>query len=463
MSEKHLTELPWKVLALKNKDKVKDPALQKALATYGKLDGRKMPTATVECLDTIIEQATKLKRPCAGIEELAEYLAEIIKEANKQKQALAPFVNAPSAKEEEGAKKKGEDAEGEAEEESKDFKARLLNSLKKIKTAQGEESLPFVSCVAKPFYGVLFAKSFSESIGPKHKEFLTEQTKGTKFTVGTCLWEAEAYTFVVDPVPGGLGRKLTDALKEFTGAKHRVRVRDSEGKVVVDGDTEPEVDEKDEGSDPEKKKQETELRQRMEGLRKQPVDGPYEQLKTQVLAKADDLVKQGRFPDATVLLDQYVKKVAVPITPKPPVTPTPETTKSPSSGPKLSTYMNAIKQWKDAKTAGANGIFKLKTAILNECDPELKQAVEAKINEINGILAVMDDAIIPKIQAASSEADEERQAQRNQEVAKFANTVLGTLRKHPLADVMDNNPFGAFAIRSPMESMLTKLVSDFGG
>jgi len=53
MSEKHLTELPWKVLALKNKDRVKDPALQKALATYGKLDAKKMPTATVECLDTL--------------------------------------------------------------------------------------------------------------------------------------------------------------------------------------------------------------------------------------------------------------------------------------------------------------------------------------------------------------------------------------------------------------------------
>src|SRR6266481_5397344 len=153
MREKHLTELPWKVLALKNKDKVKDPALQKALATYGRLDARKMPTATVECLDTIIEQSTKLKKPCVEVEELAEYLAEIIKEANKQKQTLAPFVTATSPKEEVGAKKKGEDAE-EAEEESKDLKVRLLNSLKKIKTAQGKESLPFMSCVAKPFYGV---------------------------------------------------------------------------------------------------------------------------------------------------------------------------------------------------------------------------------------------------------------------------------------------------------------------
>ena len=135
MSEKHLTELPWKILALKNKDKVKDQALQKALAAYSNLDGKKKPAATLESLETIIEQATKLKKPCVAVEELAEYLVEIVKEANKQKQTLALLVKAASTKEQEGAEKEGEDAGQEKEEESKDLKVRLLNSLKKIKTS----------------------------------------------------------------------------------------------------------------------------------------------------------------------------------------------------------------------------------------------------------------------------------------------------------------------------------------
>ena len=156
--------------------------------------------------------------------------------------------------------------------------------------------------------------------------------------------------------------------------------------------------------DPAKKKLELDLRKRIEELRKQPVDSPNEQMKTQVLQKAEALVGSGRFPDATLLLDQYVKRVAVPITPKPPVAPKPEAPATPAPSPKLSAYMGAAKRWKDAKTASANGVFALKTAILKECDPELKKAVEAKINEVNGILTVMDDGIIARIQEAGAKA-----------------------------------------------------------
>lgn len=215
--------------------------------------------------------------------------------------------------------------------------------------------------------------------------------------------------------------------------------------------------------DPAKQKLESELRQRIEALRKQPVDLPMEQMKTQVLQKAEALVAGGRFPDATLLLDQYVKKVAVPITPTPPVQPKPEAPKGPAPSPKLSTYMGATKRWKEAKTASANGVFALKTAILKECDPELKKAVEAKINEVNSILTVMDDGIIAKIQEAGNEADEERQVERNQAIVKFANGILDAVRKHRHADVVDKNPFGTFAIREPVETVLTKIVTDFGG
>ena len=211
------------------------------------------------------------------------------------------------------------------------------------------------------------------------------------------------------------------------------------------------------------------LRKRLEELRKQPVDSPYEQLKTQVLEKAGALVASGRFPDATLLIEQYLKKVAVPITPTPPKpaqkpteTP-PKQATTPPIPPKLSAYMGATKRWKDAKTASANGVFALKTAILKQCDPDLKKAVEVKINEINSILTVMDDGIVAKIQEAGNEADEERQIERNRTIVKFANGILDAVRKHRHADVLDKNPFGTFAIREPVETVLTKIVADFGG
>jgi len=52
------------------------------------------------------------------------------------------------------------------------------------------------------------------------------------------LFENNAHTFIVDPVPAGLAKNLKKALKEFTGLTCKVRVRDTEGKVVADADAE---------------------------------------------------------------------------------------------------------------------------------------------------------------------------------------------------------------------------------
>ena len=220
MSEKHLTEPPWKALVAKLK--LKDPGLQKALAAYGKVDSEKDPAPAIEWLAEIADQAIKLKKANPTVKEATTYLDEVVKEAAKTKQALA-------------SKPK---AEPEDEEESADIKVRLVNALKKVKAADGGGSLPFVACVAKPFYGILLGKSPSDKIGVTHKKLLTELTKGTKFIVGNCLFENNAHTFIADPVPTGLAKNLKKSLKEFTGLTCKVRVRDSEGKVIADGDTE---------------------------------------------------------------------------------------------------------------------------------------------------------------------------------------------------------------------------------
>ncbi len=51
MSDKHLTELPWKTLVVKQG--VKDIGLQKALATYAKFDATKEPEKGLEALKEI--------------------------------------------------------------------------------------------------------------------------------------------------------------------------------------------------------------------------------------------------------------------------------------------------------------------------------------------------------------------------------------------------------------------------
>jgi hypothetical protein len=124
--------------------------------------------------------------------------------------------------------------------------------------------------------------------------------------------------------------------------------------------------------------------------------------------------------------------------------------------------MNASRDWKAAKKTAADSMFALKNAILKDCDPELQKAVKAKINDLSGIFTILDDSIIAKIEDAGREPDEERQIERNRVLAKAAGDMLTAWRNHPLANVVDQNPFGAFTIRAPVETVLTKFVSDFG-
>ena len=123
--------------------------------------------------------------------------------------------------------------------------------------------------------------------------------------------------------------------------------------------------------------------------------------------------------------------------------------------------MNTTKEWRDAKKTAGDGVFALKNAIFAACDPELKDLVKARIDQLNSILVVMDEAIIPKIQEAGSENDEERQAEKNKTLGQFAAKQLADLRNHPLAAVADNNPFGTFTICSPVEAVLTKIATSF--
>src|SRR5215831_2734976 len=81
MSEKHLTELPWKALAIKQG--IKDLGLGKVLASYGAVDVTKEPAKTVECLQQINELAVKLKKANPTKADVLAYLDDVVKEVKK--------------------------------------------------------------------------------------------------------------------------------------------------------------------------------------------------------------------------------------------------------------------------------------------------------------------------------------------------------------------------------------------
>ncbi|MFO1513172.1 MAG: hypothetical protein U1F83_09720 [Verrucomicrobiota bacterium] len=229
----------------------------------------------------------------------------------------------------------------------------------------------------------------------------------------------------------------------------------------------------------EKEFQRRQLLARIEDLSAASCPQSHQALKQEALEKARALAKEDRFEDGGKLLDGLVAKLKTlavrppppsnpPSPPSkfpaypPPQPPTDNKAKSPPS-PTLSAYMNAAKQWKSAKATAEDGVFKLKKAIMEACDPELKDALKARIDQLNSILAPIDEMIMKKIEEARSDSDDERRAGREAAIGQLATSRLEMLRKHPMAGDADKNPFGTFAIRAPMEDFLTKISTTFGG
>src|SRR5258708_2718669 len=95
MSEKHLTELPWKTLAVKQG--IKDLGLGKALAAHGSVDPTREPAKALEALQQIAELAIKLKKANPTKADLVAYLDEMVKEGKKVMPGLEARVKSSTA------------------------------------------------------------------------------------------------------------------------------------------------------------------------------------------------------------------------------------------------------------------------------------------------------------------------------------------------------------------------------
>jgi hypothetical protein len=258
MSEKHLTELPWKTIVLKQG--VKDLGLGKALAAYGCLDLIKEPAKALESLQQISELAVKLKKANAKNADLVAYLDEMVKELKKTTPAMEARAKAagadttrtgsaktpidPKARlEEEGDE--DEDEEKVAASFKKDLKQQMVSALAQVKArapgdpGQQKEPKPqlqFMACLTGNNCSVIVARK----VGAATKKLLLELagvTGGAKFVQGECLFEKNTHTFVLDQVPAGLAKKLATSLHAETGQKYKVRVRNTDGSMELDSET----------------------------------------------------------------------------------------------------------------------------------------------------------------------------------------------------------------------------------
>jgi hypothetical protein len=270
MSDKHLTELPWKALA--SKQGLKDLGLGKALAAYGNVDSTKEPAKALEGLQQIAELAVKLKKANPKNEAVVAHLDEVFKEVKKttpglearvksttvaaaepipapaKAPAAAPAKTAASAAQPAATAKPADDEEEEEKEAAafkKNLKQQMVSALAQVKArAPGDPEqqkepkpqLQFMACLAGKSCAVIVARK----VGAATKKLLLELAKitsGGKFVQGECLFEKNTHTFVVPEVPSGLAKKLAAALQTETGQKYKVRARNTDGSISLDSDT----------------------------------------------------------------------------------------------------------------------------------------------------------------------------------------------------------------------------------
>lgn len=424
MSEKHLAEKPWKEFAAKQG--IKDLGLQKSFAAYANVDAAKEPVKAVEALKEISELAIKVKKTSAAKADAVEYLDEVLKEVKKILPGLEAKAKAGAAAEAAAAaeaettteEEEEEGEEAEAEKFKKDLKQQMVSALAQVKMrAPGDPEqekepkpqLQFMAYLTSKVSSVIVAKK----VGPTTKKLLVEIAKGAsggKFATGECIFEKNAHTFVCDPVPGGLAKKLSVALQAETTAKYKVRARSADGSTVLDSDTDVDPD----------------------------------------VASAA----------AAVTTPPTASERAKTAAPKPPAASPQPTghTETTIKEIKLSTYLSGRKNLRAAREQAEKELKRLQQAILAKAaDEPFYKEIEAKSQKLMDYLAPIDDAVANKLDDAGRCTDPEEQATKNQEVRKLIQKQLSSLHSHPLAGFVEKNPFGKFIVKQPLEVTLSAL------
>ncbi len=508
MSEKHLTEPPWKVLV--TKQGVKDIGLGKALVAYGNLDATKEPAKALDGLKEIAELAVKLKKANSAKGEVVDHLDEVLKEVKKTTPGLEarvkslatateelpvastkPAEAAPAPAKAAAAVKPAEEDPGEELEAAdfrQDLKHKMISALAQVKArAPGEPEqqkepkpqLQFMAYLA----GTNCAVVVTRAAGSATKKLLTEIAAGAsggKFVHGECVFEKNTHTFVLQEVPTGLAKRLAAALHTETGQKYKVRVRNTDGSVDLDSDTDVDADgDKAQAPPPvapvANAEETAKFTARFKALQPDMLKAiatktPQSDEVRRHAAEAGKLANQKDFPQAHGALDALealLKQVLATVVP--PAASPPKTSAAPpaaaASEPaaprkpiKLSTYLSGRGNLRAARENAAKELQRLQQVILTKAkDEPFYQEIEAKSQRLFDYLAPIDDSVVNKLDEAGRCVDQEKQDELNQKVRELIQKQLASLRGHPLASFVQNNPFGKFIIKQPLEVTLSAL------
>jgi hypothetical protein len=228
MAKEHLTAKGWK--AISKEHKWPDDKLRAALEAYEEVADGEDYAEQVKTLEKIGEQVYAAGKKKDLPKEIEKYLGLIEKESKGPLAGAKEGVRlAASMSRQRGPAKEDEGDEDEGEEEGD---GTLEGTLKIIKTRGDnlEKAMSFIVCVGKPY-----ALALAKRIGTKHKKAVKAKAGGSKFFEGKCIFEANAYTFLLEVAPPrGLAKQLKASMYADCGKNHKVRVRDFAGTAILD-------------------------------------------------------------------------------------------------------------------------------------------------------------------------------------------------------------------------------------
>jgi hypothetical protein len=446
MSEKHLTELPWKTMVVKQG--LKDPGLQKALVVYAKLDANKEPAKALDALKEISELAIKLKKTYAAKTDVVEHLEEMVKEVKKTTPTLEAKVNTA----EKPAKlEEGDDEESELAEFKKDLKKQMVSAMAQVKARApepGKEPKPqlqFMAYLAGKSCSVIVSKR----VGAATKKLLQEFANGAsggQYAQGECIFEKNMHTFVLAKVPSGLARKLATALQTETGTKFRIRVRSTDGLIDLDSETDVDTDTTTTPVDEMAK-----FRERLATLVPRIKEKPQvkanagtkdEKGLNVVASEAGAMASKKEYAKAHQMLDlieSMLKNAGSPTGFK--------------DGDFRKAWPEAKKSWQLAIESVDTQIAKLQSTLKSSGDEDLQEIAKFGLSGLTGNFKTPLMAVIAEIESAQGDA----LVAHARKAVELSGNFLKHITSSPKIEACDENPFGVqMTIRKTLGDALSQ-------
>ncbi len=454
----------WVAYTKKHKLSLEDAALVKALEKFDKSD-EKQHEARVAALEGVVEQVkkqvallVKAKKELGDklFGEAKDKLYELLDEAEKQLKA---------------GSRKAAAAEAEEEDEEADSPALLTTAmipLVRLLLKGGTQMYALIAVTSKKAAVLISRRAISPTRRKLLAEYLQEKS-GVKYIVAECGGQSGQLEFLLDSSPGGLSKRLKQAVFDQTGLRT---------KIVLCFGEETESDAEDE--DGKSAGQAAEVTQQTDEdddpllaaymARFEALDEPYLQalrrhpeMRTKLEAVHDfasDKAEVHQFEAALKALDALEKLIdgaaANGTAQAQPAAQTPAATPPAGRQPQAFVAFTQTRlAWDQARKAVQADLRKLEAEILARCKDESDFAdIQDGAKTLYEMLDVLDERLIDKLDEALNATTPQARQKFHLQAREIVDEYLEFVETDELVADIDANGFVDTAVRSTLTTRL---------